>query len=307
MPQKGPLRTGEVPFVSVAIITYNKKNTIEQCLSALRAIDYPPDKYEIVVVDGGSTDGTLESIRKFPVTVILEGRKCRGIARNTALVNCKGQIIAFTDADCVPSRSWLRDHVFLHKDPKLMAVAGAVLRGGDPSLAAKIYHRTEFSALSPSLGRRETWEVATCNASFKRSVFTLVGPFPELDWSEDCLLCWRILQAGFNVIFDPGPRVVHLHEPMSFQSLLRKLWKQGYFDRNLQDAFGEHAPYRLPRAFLVTVLLFPSLVLARLARYFTKFLRGSSLKIEPLMFLPFLLAASLAWTTGYLVSAHGRS
>ncbi len=146
-------------------------------------------------------------------------------------------------------------------------------------------------------------EVATCNASFKPSVFRLVGPFPELDWSEDYLLSWRIRKAGLDLVFDPAPQVVHLQEAMGFRSLLGKIWKQGCYDRMLQDAFGDNPAYRLPQDSWLIGALLPSLLIARLARYMVKLLQSNSRNQELLIFAPYLLAASIAWTFGYFVSS----
>ncbi len=293
------------PFVSIAIIVYNEKSTIERCLSSIANQDYPIGKYEVVVVDGGSTDGTLDSIRKFPFKVVFEKRRCRGTARNTAVRNCRGEIIVFTDADCVVSETWLKDHVRLHRDPGIMAVGGAVLHGGDSSLPARVYHMIEFATQSPLATRRQSWEIATCNASFKSSAFQQVGPFPEIDWSEDCLLCWRVLRAGLSVVVDSRPRVQHMHQPMSFRVMFGKTWKQGYRDRELQECFGDDAPYYLPRRFMVALLLAPSLALARMVRYFTKLQSGTSGKGEILLWAPILLCASIFWVHGYLTATYG--
>ncbi len=298
-PNKSP------PFVSVALITYNEMSTIEQCLSSIDLQDYPRDRFEVVVVDGGSTDGTLELLEKHSVGLVVERRRGRGRARNTAMENCKGEVIIFTDADCLPSRSWLGRHVALHRDPKIMAVAGSVMHGGDRSLSARFYHRTEFSAFSNTNRRGEAREVATCNASFKPAVFSLVGPFPELNWSEDYLLSWRIRRAGLGLVFDPAVQVVHLHEAMGLRSLLGKIWQQGRYDRILQDAFGDDPAYRLPRdAWLVATML-PSLLIARLLRYTAKVLQSDSRNYELLVFPPYLIAASIAWALGYFVSSLG--
>src|SRR5712692_10490728 len=256
-----PTSLGQLPFVSIAIITLNKKSTIEQCLTSLFSLDYPRSKYEVVVVDGGSTDGTLQILRKFPVSIVIEERKCRGIARNVAIKNCKGEIIAFIDADCLATPSWLRHHVIVHENPNVFVVGGSVLQGGDSSPPTKIYHDTYFAAQSPSIQQRITWDLATCNASFKRTAFQTVGPFPEADKGEDSVLCWQILSQGYQTVFDPSPRVIHLHEQMTFRSLFRRVREQGSADREIQEAVGNRSPFRLPMSLSVAVMLAPSLLL----------------------------------------------
>ncbi len=304
-PTKTVLSTSleEPPFVSIALITFNKKSTIEQCLTSLFSLDYPRSRYEVVVVDGGSTDGTLQLLRKFPVSIVIETQKCRGIARNAAVKNSKGEIIAFIDADCLAATSWLKDHVLVHKNANVFAVGGSVLQGGDLSLPTQIYHDTYFAAQSPSVPHRITWDLATCNASFKRATFQTVGPFPEVDRGEDSLLCWRILARGYQTVFDPSPKVIHLHERMTFRSLFRRTKEQGFTDREIQVAFGNLSPFRLPRSLTFAVILAPSLVLVRLARYLTNLSMRNSPREASIRETPVLFAASLFWTLGYLGSA----
>ncbi len=293
----------KLPFVSIAMITFNKKSTIEQCLASLFNLDYPRSKYEVVVVDGGSTDGTLQFLRKFPVSIVMEAGKSRGIARNAAVKNSKGDIVVFIDADCLATPSWLKNHVLVHENPNIFVVGGSVLRGGDSSLPTKIYHETYFAAQSPSVPPRITWDLATCNASFKRAAFQTIGPFPEADRGEDTVLCWQILSGGHQTVFDPSPRVIHLHEKMTFRSLFRRMKEQGRADRDIQVAFGSQSPFRLPRSLTFAVILAPSLLLARLVRYLTNFSMGNSLREASIRNSPILFAASLFWTLGYLGSA----
>ncbi len=305
VPQQSEELRKNLPFVSIAIITLNSGSTLEECLMSIEALDYPRDRYEVVVVDGGSSDGTMQILRKFPVRVIVDFRKNRGVARNVAVENCRGQLIVFTDGDCTPFRSWLKDHVSLQLDPKVLVVAGSVLQGGDFSLPASIYHGTYFATQSPATSRRKTWEIATCNASFKRSSFSIVGPFQELDRGEESMLCWKILQAGYDVVFDPTPKVLHLHKPMNFMSLLRRSREEGYSDRVLQAVFGTISPFRLPRKLIVATVLTPSLVIARLGRYYTKLVM-SGYRRTAVFALPMLVAATLFWVTGYLEASHQR-
>jgi len=213
-------------------------------------------------------------------------------------------LIAFTDADCVVDRGWLKNHVSIHRDPRIMVAAGSVLQGGDFGLPTSLYHSTYFATQSPATARRNTWEIATCNASFKASSFKVAGPFQELDRGEESLLCWKIIQKGFQVIFDPSPRVVHLHRPMNFNALFKRSREEGYSDRCLQGAFGDRAPFRLPKSYALVAILTPSLAMARLARYFTKLLSGGYKKTKALLSTPVLIASSFCWLRGYLTASH---
>ncbi len=292
----------DLPFVSIALITFNEKTNIAECLRSLYVLEYPQSKYEVVVVDGGSTDGTLEILKGFPVSIVVDTRKCRGVARNTAVDSAKGDIIAFIDADCLATPSWLKEHVRIHRNHPVLVVGGSVLHGGDRSLPTRIYHDTYFAAQLPSVVRRITWDLATCNASFKRATFRDVGLFPEMDRGEDSLLCWEGLRKGYEVVYDPTPQVVHVHERITFRSLFRRSREQGYADREIQAAFGNPSPFKLPKTFSLALLLALSLVLARFLRYLTQ-LAASPSKGKVVLYSPPLFGAALFWTLGYLKAA----
>lgn len=292
-----------LPFITIALITFNKKSTIRQTLRSLSSLDYPRSRYEIIAVDGGSRDGTIEILRDYGVSIIEQPGKNRGVARNTAVQHSKGDIIAFIDADCLATTSWLKDHVSIHEDQKVLVAGGSVLLGGDYSLSARIYHETYFAAQSPALPRRITWDLATCNVSFKRTTFWEVGLFPEINRGEDALLCWQVLGNGYIVLFDPIPRVVHLHEHLDFRALFKRTIEQGYADREIQQAFGSHSPFRLPRGFYLSALLGPSLVTARFLRYFVEVSRSRQ-KESLILKIPILMGTSILWVIGYLAASH---
>jgi glycosyltransferase involved in cell wall biosynthesis len=242
-------------------------------------------------------------LRAYPVSILIETRKCRGLARNVAVENSRGEIVAFIDADCLAAKSWLKNHVSAHQNPGVLVVGGSVVQGGDFSLPTSVYHETYFAAQSSSIPRRVTWDLATCNASFKRTTFEQVGLFPEIDRGEDTLLCWQVLQKGFRVLYDPAPRVTHLHERITVGSLLRRSREQGEADREIQGAFGTQSPFRLPRRFLSTLVLTPSLAIARFATYLSHVMRSSEHR-SPVLQLPLLAGASMLWTIGYLRTAY---
>ena len=91
------------PFVSVIVPVYNDPEGIRDCLTALSEQSYPDDRYEVIVVDNGSTDSTRSVISEFPVTFRIED-EIQGsyAARNTGIANAHGDVFGFVDADCTP-------------------------------------------------------------------------------------------------------------------------------------------------------------------------------------------------------------
>ena len=120
------------PFISVVVPVYNEADDIEELILSLLALDYPADRHEIIIIDNGSTDNTLQIIKKYPVT-LLEEREKRGAsaARNKGIRQAKGEIIAFIDADCVATSDWLKKLVVDHDDLTIGAFAGEV-KGCEP-------------------------------------------------------------------------------------------------------------------------------------------------------------------------------
>lgn len=139
----------EQPFVSVVVPVFNGAKIIEDLLLSLLALDYPAERHEIIVVDNGSTDHTRQIVERYPVR-LLEERETRGpaAARNKGITHARGDIVAFTDADCVADRDWLKMLVADHKDPGIGGFVGEI-RGHEPALTKleAVYNRKR--ALSP--------------------------------------------------------------------------------------------------------------------------------------------------------------
>lgn len=109
--------------ISVVIITYNEEKNIRQCLDSLMALDYPRDRHEILVVDA-STDDTPQIVQSYQSVRLLRSAKGFSQQKNAALQAAKFDIVAFTDADCLIPRDWLRviDRAF--QDERVAAVGG---------------------------------------------------------------------------------------------------------------------------------------------------------------------------------------
>ena len=95
--------------MSVIVPVHDGAETIGRCLDALCGLDYPEHAVEVVVVDNRSTDTTREIVASYPVRLVEErGVQSSYAARNRGVMASTGEVLAFTDADCIPDRGWLR-------------------------------------------------------------------------------------------------------------------------------------------------------------------------------------------------------
>lgn len=198
------------PMVSVVICAYNAERTMEACLKSLCELDYP--NYEVIVVDDGSRDRTAEIAARFPdFRLIRQPNKGLSVARNVGMAAARGEIIAYTDSDCVVDPHWLRFMV------GAMTANGFDACGG-PNYAPHEEGRTE-ACVSASPGapchvltaEDRAEHLAGCNMVFRKSVLQRIGGFdPQFTAAgDDVDICWRALDAGFTLGFCPSAFVWH--------------------------------------------------------------------------------------------------
>lgn len=194
-----------MPTVSVVIPAYNAAATIGRTLGALAA-QHVPGGFEIIVVDDGSSDGTRDVVVQAELDVRLLCRERGGAAqaRNAGAAAAQGDVIAFTDADCFPTRDWLREG--------LAGIAAADLVQGavrpDPGATRYPLERTLWVV-------EESGLYETANLFVRREAFARLGGFE--DWlptsgrplAEDVWLGWRLRRNGGRTAFCPGALVHH--------------------------------------------------------------------------------------------------
>lgn len=114
--------------VSIVIPTYNKKDFLELTLTALGFQTYPVDKYEVVVINDGSTDGTEDLVLSlsvpYEINYTRQENKGRSVARNRGIENAKGETIIFIDDDCVPAPTFIERHMQYHYENDNYVVLG---------------------------------------------------------------------------------------------------------------------------------------------------------------------------------------
>lgn len=112
------------PLVSIIILTYNCEQTIKKCLSSVFNVDYPRDRYEVIIIDSGSNDTTLEIVKEFPIDkIVVKKGISRGHARNIGVQEARGEIVAMVDSDHEQSsKDWLTTIVGEFDDPRVALV-----------------------------------------------------------------------------------------------------------------------------------------------------------------------------------------
>jgi glycosyltransferase AglE len=222
---RGPVTQPNPPFVSVVLPVYNDRGRISDCLECLLNQTYPASRYEIIVVDNGSTDGTGEIVRGYPVTCVEELEvQSSYVARNRGLAYVRGEIIAFIDSDCVPSASWIEQGVRVLFDTDAALAGGAVrFTFSAKPTGAELYDSVTNMQIERNI--RERGVAKTANLFVRAKVFETVGPFPEAVSGGDVTWTSRSTRSGFKLVYAEGAEVRHPARRLG--ELVRKQYRVG--------------------------------------------------------------------------------
>lgn len=241
--------SGEWPLVTVAVCTRDRPDDMRLCLEAINKLDYP--NLDILVVDNApKTEATKELVKtQYPrVRYVQEPRPGLDWARNRAILEAKGEIIAYTDDDVVVEPGWVRAiaKTFV-ENPEVMGLAGLVvpyeletepqvlfeMNGGFGKGFERKWYRVNRGEPIPwyFLG---TGNVGTgANMAYRRRVFDQIGGFdPALDvgtvtnGAGDCEMFFRVIKEGHTLVYEPNALIRHQHRS-SYQKLRAQLFYNG--------------------------------------------------------------------------------
>lgn len=216
---------------SIIIPAYNAASTLEECLDACRRQSCPAA--EIIVVDDGSTDDTPVIAKRLGVRFLCQENRGPAAARNAGARIANGDILVFTDSDCVPEPDWLERILAGFTEDVIAGVGGSYGIRNDSSLLARIIH--EEIVLRHQRFRDRVDFLGSFNVAYRRAAFDAANGFDESfahASGEDNDLAYRLHDNGGSLRFVVDARVAHYH-PTRLLPYLRTQMRHGFWRMRL--------------------------------------------------------------------------
>lgn len=218
------------PFISVILCTNGVRSTLMRCIELLAAQDCR--RFEIILVLNGPQDETFaRTVAHFPLRLLNEPRRGVCNARNHAIPQAKGEILAFVDDDVLTDPNWLHELVKGFEDPAVACVTGRVIPAGQLYLAserADRYYASERALSLWSLDASDSnWYQYIlgepvgfgCNMAFRKSFLENYSLFPGdlgagslIGGGDEFYMFVQVLKRGFRIRHVPSAAVTHLFE-----------------------------------------------------------------------------------------------
>jgi GT2 family glycosyltransferase len=217
---------------SVIVPTYNRPRQLEACLSALAALRYAFDRFEVIVVDDGSVEpvGTVVALflNRLNVSVVRQENAGPAAARNRGVENARGAWLAFTDDDCLPNADWLQTLACrLEKWPNCV-VGGQTVNGLSDNLCSAMSQIiVDVVYRYYNMRPEQALFFASNNLAVPRELFHKIGGFDRaFTTSEDRDFCDRCVCSGIQFIYAPESLVYHRHL-LSYRSFCKQHFNYG--------------------------------------------------------------------------------
>jgi glycosyltransferase involved in cell wall biosynthesis len=284
-----------MPLVSVIIPVYNDAERLKTCLLALEKQSFPKDQFEVIVVNNNPNENLPPLISAVDLNLVYLDEKKPGsyAARNLALKHAQGEVLAFTDSDCIPDVNWLSNGLnCLNSDPKIGVVAGAInlfFKAATLTLTEIYEKHTAFNQMESANSGFNT----TANWFSTKKMVVDAGGFEEgLKSNGDSILSHKIFKMGYQIKYCEGASLLH---PARFKLAeiinKRKRIIGGRYD--FLKAEGKVLVFGLLKA----CLSFLSSNLKRTAKVF-KNNREEGIK---LMWVSFILFFAILWESALLL------
>lgn len=228
------------PSVSVVIPVKDRAPELQRCLDSLSSLHYPREKLEVLVVDDGSRDDSLDVAKTWGAVALSSGGEGLGpaMARNVGANVARGEILAFIDSDCVAKKDWLSQLLPVFGDPEIAAVGGMV----EGLFTTSALDRYEEVMSSLNLGFRERFVregrdmfyLPSCNLLVRKGAFFEVDCFNStMHVGEDVDLSYRLRDKGWRIAYIPAGEICHAHRNR-YSAFMRRRFDYGTSEEILQ-------------------------------------------------------------------------
>ena len=217
---------GMYPTVTLLICTSGRAAQLDRCLAAITAGSDLPEQLVVVNGEDAETPGVVERLSAgFRETVLVRHPNCNlATLRNIGTPLCTGDIVAMTDDDAIPARDWVSALRSAHATHPQAGAVGGPVRSASDGFASRVADVVVFPSPRPN---RPIYTLPTVNMSYRRTVMEEIGEFDEsLFRGEDVDFNWRLLKAGYEIVFEPGMKVQHEHR-RSLRGLYQQQWMYG--------------------------------------------------------------------------------
>ncbi len=215
----------DLPFVSIVMASLNGRHLLPAVFSSIENLNYPRARFEVILVDDGSTDSTAEFVKEdLPYVRLIRNGMTIGPAasRNGGIKAARGEIVAFLDNDVEPDKEWLRELVQPFEDGPAIGISCSKIlfkdkpnvinsTGGVMNIYADAWDRGVFEMDKKQYddARRVFFGCSAAMAA-RRDVLEKAGCFdPALNIYEDADLGWRVNLLGYKVIYAPASLAYH--------------------------------------------------------------------------------------------------
>ncbi len=225
--------------VSVIIPVYNDSERLKLCLEALENQTYSKDLYEVIVIDNASQDDIKNLVSNFSqAKYTYESQPGSYVARNHGISIAKGEILAFTDSDCIPALDWIENGVAsLLSTPNCGLVAGRIdlfFQNPDQPTGVELYEKIELNFFQDEKLQKHQYGM-TANIFTFKDVINNIGNFDStLKSGGDRQWGQRVFAAGYKQVYASDACVAHPARH-SFSQLRKRITRLagGRFDRNM--------------------------------------------------------------------------
>jgi glycosyltransferase involved in cell wall biosynthesis len=209
------------PDISIVIPARNEGRRIAHCLHSLRNQSIAFDQYEVIVVDDGSDDDTADVARQNGARVIRQSKKGTSAARNRGIADALGNIVLFTDADCIAAPNWVEQLAMPLIHTEIHGTVGRIVTRQTHWLAILI--QAELDERYSRMMQHEFIDfINSGNCGFKRSILCANRYDESFAWIEDLELSFRLVRSGNRMIFVQHAIVAHEHPQNLWVYLKRK-------------------------------------------------------------------------------------